>query len=88
VVRRRAGLAPRGPCGHNEVRLDGGDGRNQPVHVRRRASSSAASAPAYSRRYRSIQGHGELHGVSRNRLVQGIGEQLIVELGPCLSAVG
>jgi hypothetical protein len=87
-VRRRVGLAPRGPCGHNEVRLDGGDGRNRPVHMRRRASSSAASAPAYPRRYRSIQGHMELHGVSRNRLVQRIGEQLNVELGPRLPAVG
>jgi hypothetical protein len=87
-VQRRVGLAPGGPCGHNKVRLDGGDGRNRPVHVRRRASSSAASAPAYPRRYRSIQGHGELHGLSRNRLVQGIGEQLTVELDPRLPAVG
>jgi hypothetical protein len=68
-------------CGHNEVRLDDGDGRNRPVHVRRRASSSAASAPAYPRWYRSIQGHGELHGVLTSRPVQGIEEQLTVELG-------
>jgi hypothetical protein len=34
-VRRGAGLAPRGPGGHNGVRLDGGGGRNHPVHVRR-----------------------------------------------------
>jgi hypothetical protein len=57
------GLASGGPCGQNEVRLDDGDGRNRPVHVRRRVSSSAACAPAYPRRYKSIQGHGELHGV-------------------------
>jgi hypothetical protein len=73
-VRQRVGLASGGPCGHNEVRLDDGDGRNQPVHVRRRASSSAASAPAYPGRYRSIQGHGELHGVLMSRPVQGIEE--------------
>jgi hypothetical protein len=73
-VRRRVGLASGGPCGHNEVRLDDGDGRNRPVHVRRRASSSAACAPTYPRRYRSIQGHGELHGVLMSRPVQGIEE--------------
>jgi hypothetical protein len=71
-VRQRVGLASGGPCGHNEVRLDGGDGRNRPVHVRRQASSSAACAPAYPRRYRSIQGHGELHRVLMSRPVQGI----------------
>jgi hypothetical protein len=73
-VRRRVGLASGGPCGHDEVRLDDGDGRNRPVHVRRRASSSAVSAPTYPRRYRSIQGHEELHGVLMSRLVQGIEE--------------
>jgi hypothetical protein len=39
-------MASGGPCGHDEVRLDDGDGRNRPVHVRRRASSLAACAPA------------------------------------------
>jgi hypothetical protein len=73
-VRRRAGLAPGGSCGHSEVRLDGGGGRNRPVHVRRRVNSSAASASALPWRYRSIQGHEELHGMSSNRLAQGIGE--------------
>jgi hypothetical protein len=57
------GLALGGPCGHNEVWLDDGDGRDRPVHVRRRASSSASSAPAYPRRYRSIQGYEKLHRV-------------------------
>jgi hypothetical protein len=73
-VQRRVGLASGGPCGHSEVQLDEGDGRNRPVHVRRRASSSAASAPAYPRRYRSIQRHGELHGMLKSRPVQGIEE--------------
>jgi hypothetical protein len=68
------GLASGGPCGHDEVRLDDGDGRNRLVHVRKRASSSAAGAPAYPRRYRSIQGHEELHGVLMSRPVQGIEE--------------
>jgi hypothetical protein len=27
------GLASGGPCGHDEVRLDDGDGWNRPVHV-------------------------------------------------------
>jgi hypothetical protein len=67
-------VASGGPCGHNEVRLDDGDGRNQPVHVRRRASSSAACAPTYPLRYRSIQGHEELHWVLMSRPVQGIKE--------------
>ena len=58
----------------NEVRLDDGDGRNRPVHMRRQASSSAAVAPAYPQRYRSIQGHGELHWVLMSRPVQGIEE--------------
>jgi hypothetical protein len=82
------GLASGGPCGHNEVRLDDGGGRNRPVHVRRRASSSAARAPAYPRRYKSIQGHGKLHGVLKSRLVQGIEERLTVELGLRSRAVG
>jgi hypothetical protein len=70
----KGGLASGGLRGHNEVRLDNGDGRNRPVHVRRRVSSSAACAPAYPRRYRSIQGHVELHGVLMSRPVQGIEE--------------
>jgi hypothetical protein len=87
-VRRRAKLALGSPCGHDEVRLDDGDGRNQPVHVRRRASSSAVCAPAYPRRYSSIQGHGELHRALRSLPVQGIEEKLTVELGLCSLAVG
>jgi hypothetical protein len=63
------GWAPGSSCGHDEVRLAVGDGRNRSVHERRRMSSSAACAPAYPRRYRSIQGHGELHGVLRNRRI-------------------
>jgi hypothetical protein len=59
-------LASGGPCGHNKVHLDDGDGRNRPVHVRRRASSSAARAPAYPWRYRSIQRHGKLHRVLKS----------------------
>jgi hypothetical protein len=82
------GLASGGPCGHNDVWLDDGDGRNRPVHVRRRSSSSAARAPAYPRRYQSIQGHGKLHGVLKSRPVQGIEEQLTVELGLHSPAVG
>ena len=62
-VRRGVGLAPGGPGGHNDVRLDGGGGRNRPVHVRRRVLSSAAGSPAKPRRSNSIQWHGELHGV-------------------------
>jgi hypothetical protein len=73
-VRRRVGLASGGPCGHDEVWLDDGDGRNRPVHARRRASSSAACAPAYPRRYMLIQGHGELHRVLMSRPMQGIKE--------------
>jgi hypothetical protein len=68
------GLASGGPCGHNKVQLDDGDGRNRPVHVRRRASSSMVCALAYPHRYRSNQGHGELHGVLMSRPVQGIEE--------------
>ena len=82
------GLASGGPCGHDEVRLDDGEGRNRPVHVRRRASLSAAGAPAYPRRYSSIQGHMKLHGVLRSISVQGIGERLTMELGLCSPAVG
>jgi hypothetical protein len=63
-VRRGAGLAPGGPGGHNGVRLDGGGGRNRPVHVRRRVLSSAAGVPAKPRRSSSIQWHDELHGVT------------------------
>jgi hypothetical protein len=80
-VLRRAGLAPGSPCGHDEVRLNDSDGRNRPVHVRRRASSLAAGAPAYPRRYSSIQGHRKLHGVLRSLPMQGIEERLTVEPG-------
>jgi hypothetical protein len=62
-VRRGAGLAPGGSGGHNGVRLDGGDGRNRSVHVRRRVLSSAAGVLAKPRRPSPIQWHGELHGV-------------------------
>jgi hypothetical protein len=86
-VRRRAGLAPRSSCGHDEVRLDDGDGRNWPVHVRRRARSSAAGAPAYPWRYSSIQGHGKLHGELRSLPVQGIEERLTVEPSLRLPAI-
>jgi hypothetical protein len=82
------GLASGSPCSHDEVRLDDGDSQKRPVHVRRRASSSAACAPAYPLRYSSIQGHGELHGVLRSLCVQGIKEGLTVELGLCSLAVG
>jgi hypothetical protein len=68
------GLALGSLCGHVEVRLAIGDGQNRPVHERRRVSSLAASAPAYPRQYRSIQGHGKLHEVPMSRLTQGIGE--------------
>jgi hypothetical protein len=87
-VRRRAGLASGGPCGHDEVRLIDGDGQNRPVHGRRRVSSSAAGAPAYPRRYSSIQGHGKLQGVLRSLPVHGIEERLTVEVGPCSPVVG
>jgi hypothetical protein len=87
-VRRRAGLAPRSPGGHVEVRLVDGDGRNRSGHVRRQAGSSAACTPACSRRYSSIQWHKELHGVRRMLPVQGIEERLTVELGLRTSAVG
>jgi hypothetical protein len=80
-VRRRVGLASGSLDGHDEVWLIDGDGRNRSVHVRRRAGSSAACAPACSRRYGSIQGHTKLHGVLRSLPVQGIEERLTVELG-------
>jgi hypothetical protein len=82
------GLASGSPCGHDVVRLADGDGRNRPIHVRRRASSSAAGAPAYPRRYSSIQGHGKLYGALRSLPVQGIEERLTVELGLRSPAVG
>ena len=63
MVRRGAGLARGGFGGHNDVRLDGGDGRNRSVDVRRRGSSSAVGVPAKSRRPSPIQRHGELPGV-------------------------
>jgi hypothetical protein len=87
-VWRSAGLAPGSPGGHDEVQLDDRDGRNRPVHMRRRASSSAASAPAYPWRYSSIQEHKKLHGVLRSLPVQGIEERLTVELGLCSPAIG
>jgi hypothetical protein len=70
------------------VRLIDGDGRNRSGHVRRRAGSSAVSAPICSRRHRSIQKHKELHGVLRMLPVQGIEERLTVELGLRMQAVG
>jgi hypothetical protein len=87
-VGRRTRLAPGSPCGHGEVQLDDGDGRNRPIHVRRRASSSVAGALAYPRRYSSIQGHGKLHGVLRSLPVHEIEEKLTVELGLRSPAVG
>jgi hypothetical protein len=63
-VQGGAGLAPGGPGGHNGVRLDGGGGRNRPVHVRRRVLSSSASVPAKPLRSSSIKWHDELHGVT------------------------
>jgi hypothetical protein len=62
-VRRGAGLARGGSGGHNDVRLDGGDGRNRSVHVRRRVSLSAGGVPAKPRRPSPIQRHGERPGV-------------------------
>jgi hypothetical protein len=56
--------------------------------MRRRASSSAAGAPAHPRRYSSIQWHGKLHVVLRSLPVQGIEERLTVELGLRSPAVG
>jgi hypothetical protein len=63
-VRRGAGLARGGSGGHSDVRLDDGDGRNRSVLVRRRVFSSAAGVLAKLRQSGSIQGHGELHGVT------------------------
>ena len=68
------GLAWGDSGGHVEVRLDVGDGRNRPVHARRRVFSSAASVPAKPRRTGSIRGHGELHGVTQRLCAQGIGK--------------
>jgi hypothetical protein len=63
-------MARGGSSGHSDVRLDGGDGRNRSVHVRRRVFSSAASVPAKPRRSGSIQGHGELPRVTYRLFVQ------------------
>jgi hypothetical protein len=63
-VRWVAGLASGGSGGHNGVWLDGGDGRNRSVHVRRRVLSSAAGVPAKPRWPGSIQWHGELRRVT------------------------
>jgi hypothetical protein len=63
-VRQGAGLAPGGPGGHNDVRLDGGGGRNRLVHLRRRGILSAADVPAKPRRSSAIKWHDELHGVT------------------------
>jgi hypothetical protein len=62
--RRGAGLASGGPGGHSDVWLDGGGGRNRPVHVRRRVISSAAGVPAEPWQSSSIEWHDELHGVT------------------------
>jgi hypothetical protein len=82
------GLAPGSSCGHGEVRLDNGDGRNRPVYVCTRASSSVAVAPAYPRRYSSIPRHEKLHGVLRSLPIQGIEERLTMELGLHSPVVG
>jgi hypothetical protein len=74
-VRRRAGFARGGSGDHVEVRLVVGDGRNRRVHARRRASSSAACAPAYPRRDSSIRVHEELHGVTQRPHAQRIGKR-------------
>jgi hypothetical protein len=52
-VRRGVGLASGGPGGHIEVRLDGGGGRNRPVHVRRPEHSSGVG---FGRPWRSQRG--------------------------------
>jgi hypothetical protein len=70
------------------VQLVDGDGRNRSDHVRRRSGSSAACAPALSRRYCSIKWHKKLHGVLRTLQVQGIDERLTVELGLRATATG
>jgi hypothetical protein len=75
-------LARGGSGGHSEVRLDGGDGRNRSVHVRRQEFSSAASVPAKPRRSGSIQGHGELPGVTYRLSVQRIEKWLSDLPGP------
>jgi hypothetical protein len=75
-------LARGGSGGHSEVRLDGEDGRNRPVHVRRRVFSLAASIPAKPRRSGSIQGHGELSGVTYRLPVQRIEKWLSDLPGP------
>jgi hypothetical protein len=82
------GLDPGGPGGHVEVRLVDGDDRNRSGHVRRWSGSSAAYAPACSRRYCSIQWRRKLHGVLRMLAVQGIDGRLTVELGLRAAAVG
>jgi hypothetical protein len=87
-LRRGVGLAPGGFDSHNGVRLDGGDGRNRPVHVRRRVLSSAAGVPAKPRRPSPIQRHGELHGVTQRRCAQGIKEWSRGLPGLCSPAVG
>jgi hypothetical protein len=60
----RGGLVRGGSGGQSDVRLDDGDDRNRSVHVRRRVSSSATGVLAKPWRSSSIQGHGELHGVT------------------------
>jgi hypothetical protein len=60
----RGRLASGGPGGHSGVGLDGGGGRNRPVHVRRRVISSAAGVPAEPQQSSSIKWHDELHGVT------------------------
>jgi hypothetical protein len=61
---------------HSDVRVAVGDGRSQPVHVRRRRCSSAARSPAYSRRDSSIEWVRELHGMLEKMWVQGIRRRL------------
>jgi hypothetical protein len=58
-------LAPGDPSGHNGVRLDGGGGRNRPVHMRRRVLSSAAGVPAKPRRPSSTNGTVSFTGCRR-----------------------
>jgi hypothetical protein len=81
-------LAPGGPGGHSGVRLDGGGGRNRPVHVRRRVISSAAGVPAKPRRSSEIKRHDELHGVTKRLCAQGIEEWSRGLPGLCSLAVG
>jgi hypothetical protein len=76
------GLARGDSGGHVEVRLDVGDGRNRPVHARRRVFSSAASVPAKPQRTGSIQGHGELRGVTQGPCAKGIEGRLSGLPGP------